>query len=456
MSRRANVEMSDNFHTFVPIIASNADKGLFQEKIHIYFSRPSNVVAQGHGHRSALHEVLCPLVMAYNVISLFSGAMGLDLGIERAGFKIRICIEKDKEAANTIRANTNIPVIEDDICNITTEKILSEAGLERKDVKMVIGGPPCQAFSTAGKQKGLSDFRGNLILQYLRIIRDIRPEYFIMENVRGILSAKLNYIPDEYIEYNDTVDKKGSVLNFLVSEFKKLGYSISYALLNSANYGVPEKRERVIFIGHIGSRVPIPNPTHSENGVFGTKKWQTLHDAIGDLEKKTGLQYLPLRSKSIPYLSILKEGQNWKDLSPEHAKEAMGKAYFLGGGKTGFLRRLNFSEPSPTLVTSPTMPATLLCHPTQLRPLAIEEYRRIQQFPDNWKFIGNITSIYRQIGNAVPIGLAQAIGTQIMRHINGETSVDEEIKNKIPYSRYSNSVDSEMSRLFEPTPKYKK
>lgn len=392
--------------------------------------------------------------MAYNVISLFSGAMGLDIGIERAGFKICVCIEKDKEAADTIRANTEIPVIEGDICEISTEEILSEARLAKEDVTMVIGGPPCQAFSTAGKQKGLSDFRGNLILQYLRVIKEILPEYFILENVRGLLSAKLNSIPDEYSDYADSVDKKGSVLNFLVTEFKGLGYSVSYALLNSANYGVPEKRERVIVIGHIGSRVPIPAPSHSEDGSFGTSKWITLFDAIGDLESRKDLQYMPLRKKSIPFLSMLKEGQNWRNLDPKLAEEAMGKAYFLGGGKTGFLRRLSFSEPSPTLVTSPTMPATLLCHPTCLRPLSIEEYGRIQQFPDNWKFSGKLSSVYRQIGNAVPVGLAYVVGMQIMRHIKGETSYDEERRNKIPYSRYTNSVDAGMLRLFEPETDY--
>lgn len=393
--------------------------------------------------------------MKYNVISLFSGAMGLDLGIEKAGFRVRVCVEKDREAAETIRANVDIPVIEKDICDVSTAEILKEAGLSKNEVTMVIGGPPCQAFSTAGRQQGLSDLRGNLILQYLRVLKDIRPPYFVMENVRGLLSAKLNSIPSGYEEYQETIEQKGSVINMLISEFKKIGYCISYALLNSANYGVPEKRERVVIIGHIGDRVPLPRPTHSERGLHGTDKWMTLYDAIKDIENRTDLQYAPLRVKSIPYLSLLKEGENWRNLSPEMAKEAMGKAYFLGGGKTGFLRRLKYSEPSPTLVTSPTMPATLLCHPTKLRPLSIEEYSRIQQFPDDWIFIGNISSIYRQIGNAVPVGLAFAVGHQIMRHINGETSYDEEVNNKIPYSRYSNSVDSEVLCLFESKSPYK-
>lgn len=390
----------------------------------------------------------------YNAISLFSGAMGLDLGVEKAGFKICACVEMDKNAVATIRYNSTIPVIDKDICSVTTEEILQTAGLSKQEVSLIVGGPPCQAFSTAGRQRGLSDFRGNVILQYLRVLSDIHPEYFILENVRGLLSAKLNSVPDEYKEYDSIKDLKGSVLAFLTDQFKKLGYRISYALLNAANYGVPEKRERVIIIGHLGSRVPMPSPTHSETGSFGTKKWTTLKDAIGDLGGSENMHYIPLRPKIAPYMKLLKEGQNWKDLPETMAKEAMGKAFLLGGGKTGFLRRLDFNEPAPTLVTSPTMPATLLCHPTELRPLSIEEYARIQQFPDNWKFNGRIETIYKQIGNAVPVGLGYAIGKQIIRHMNNDIDENEEIKNVIPYSRYKNSVDDELSRLFDNKRKY--
>lgn len=385
---------------------------------------------------------------AYNTISLFSGAMGLDLDIEKAGFKIRVCVEKDKWAAQTIRANTSIPVIERDINDVPTDEILAAAGIGRQDVTLVIGGPPCQAFSTAGKQKGFADFRGNVMLQYLRVVRDIMPEFFIMENVRGLQSAKLNSVPAEYAEYEPIKDVKGSAFHFMVAEFRKLGYSISHALLNAANYGVPEKRERIVVIGHRGERVPIPSPTHSENGEFGTKKWNTLRSCIGDMEHRTDLHYTELRKRSLPYMKIMKEGQNWRNLPGDMAMQAMGKAYFLSGGKTGFLRRLKFDEPSPTLVTSPTMPATLLCHPTQLRPLSIEEYARIQQFPDSWTFNGRLETVYKQIGNAVPVGLGQAVGQQIMRFINGQTSANEEARNKIPYSRYKNTTYRDFAIMF--------
>lgn len=386
----------------------------------------------------------------YNAISLFSGAMGLDLGIEKAGFNIRACVEMDKWAIETIKRNTNIPVVEGDINNISTSEILSTAGISKEDVTLVVGGPPCQAFSTAGRQRGFADFRGNVIMQYLRVVSDILPEYFILENVRGLLSAKLNIVPPEYEdEFGYMKNIKGSVLYFVTRQFKRMGYKISYALLDSANYGVPERRERMIMIGHRGNRVPIPTPTYSEDGRWGAKPWKTLRDAIGDLEERDDLHYIPLRSKSVKYMKMLSEGQNWRSLPPEMAREAMGKAYNLSGGKTGFLRRLSFDQPSPTLVTSPTMPATLLCHPTKLRPLSIEEYARIQQFPDNWVFEGNIQTIYKQIGNAVPVGLGFAVGKQVMDNIKGRLITNVEALNHIPYSRYKNTTDTELSMLFE-------
>ena len=376
----------------------------------------------------------------YNAISLFSGAMGLDLGIEAAGFDIKVCVEMDKWAAETIRKNTNIPVIEKDINDVSSTEIINASGIAPGNVDLVVGGPPCQAFSTAGKQRGFSDIRGGCIIQYIRVVADLKPKYFILENVRGLLSAKLNAVPEAYKEYDSIKHDSGSVLKLVLGEFKKLGYSVSYALLNAANYGVPEKRERVVMIGHLGERVPLPSPTHSEYGLYDTKKWVTLRECIGDLQG-TEMRYIPLRPRTEKYMKLISEGENWTSLPAEMAEEAMGKAYHLSGGKTGFLRRLSFDEPAPTLVTSPTMPATQLCHPTELRPLSIEEYARIQQFPDSWIFEGRIESIYKQIGNAVPVGLGKAVGSQIIRHINHLTSAEEEKTNRIPYSRYKYSTD---------------
>lgn len=379
-------------------------------------------------------------------ISLFSGAMGLDIGIEKAGIDIKLCVELNKQAASTIRNNTNIPVINRDITTIPTSELLEVSGLKAGEVDLVVGGPPCQAFSTAGARRGLDDFRGNVIIQYLRVVSEIQPRYFILENVRGILSAKLNAVPDSYKEYEEIKNEKGSVIRFLANEFRKLGYTISFALFNAANYGVPQIRERVIIFGTKGTkRIPLPQPTHSELGLYGTKKWVTLGDVISDLPKPNESEYTSLSKKMLQYMSLVKEGENWTSLEPEVAREAMGKAYDLGGGKTGFLRRLSSSKPSPTLVTSPIMPATLICHPTELRPLSVKEYARVQQFPDNWKFSGRIADIYKQIGNAVPVGLGYMAGMQIIRFDNGELKGNEDMNNLIPYSRYKNTTDKDIT-----------
>lgn len=376
--------------------------------------------------------------------------MGLDLGIEKAGIDIKLCVEFNKQAASTIRNNTNIPVIARDITTIPSSELLKVAGLKEGEVDLVVGGPPCQAFSTAGARRGLDDFRGNVILQYLRVVSEIQPKYFILENVRGLLSAKLNAIPDSYKEYEGIKGFSGSVIRFLANEFKKLGYTISFALFNAANYGVPQIRERVIIFGAKGTkRIPLPQPTHSESGVNHTAKWVTLGDVIKDLPNAEVSDYVPLSKRMLQYMPLVKEGENWTSLAPEVAREAMGKAYDLRGGKTGFLRRLSNSKPAPTLVTSPIMPATLICHPTELRPLSVKEYARIQQFPDNWKFCGKIADIYKQIGNAVPVGLGFMAGRQIVRFDNGELKGDEDRFNPTPYSRYKNTTDRDINLSIE-------
>lgn len=380
-----------------------------------------------------------------NAISLFSGAMGLDLGLEKAGIDIRLCVEMNKYAVSTIRQNKDIPVIDRDITTVSSSELLKTSGLNHNELDLLVGGPPCQAFSTAGARRGLNDFRGNVIIQYLRIVSELQPKYFILENVRGILSAKLNSIPSIYTEYEAIKNLSGSVIRFLANEFKKQGYTISFALFNSANYGVPQIRERVIIFGHRGTkRIPLPQPTHSELGLHGTQKWLTLGDVIADLPQPTEAEYKPLNKKTQEYINLIAEGENWTSLKPEIAQKAMGKAYYLGGGKTGFLRRLSNKRPSPTLVTSPLMPATLICHPTESRPLSIKEYARIQQFPDYWTFSGSISEIYKQIGNAVPVGLGYIAGNQIVKFENGELIGNEDENNLIPYSRYKNTTDKDI------------
>ena len=152
--------------------------------------------------------------------------------------------------------------------------------------------------------------------------------------------------------------------------------------------------------------------------MYGLAPWKTLYNALSNIPKGTQHHYIEFPEKRLKYYRMLKEGQYWKDLPPEIQVEAMGKKLQLGGGKTGFLRRLSFSKPSPTLVTNPTMPATDLAHPVEDRPLSVEEYASIQEFPNDWKICGSILDQYKQIGNAVPVNLAYALGRSIVRLLN--------------------------------------
>lgn len=389
---------------------------------------------------------------SYKAISLFSGAGGLDIGVEKSGIEICSTVEYNKTFAETLEINTGKPVIVSDVKDVTVEMLLNDSGLKKTDdIDIVIGGPPCQPFSSAGRQKGLDDFRGNAIYEYIRIIKEIRPKVFLLENVRGLLSSKLNSIPNSLEEdYHKLVGKKGSVLYFITNELSKLGYKISFTLFDTANYGVPQKRERFLIFGSLtGIEVPLPQPTHNEKGSKGLKPWNTLKDAIGDLSADDkDHSFIELREKSIKYLKKLSGGQNWRDLTIEDQKEALGNSYHLGGGKTGFLRRLSWDSPSPTLVTSPTMPATLLCHPDKLRPLSVEEYSRIQQFPDDWKFSGSVSKQYVQIGNAVPTHLGYIAGQTLIKVLNNDVTETDYSKN-LKYSRYNNTDHISFSKYIQ-------
>lgn len=376
-----------------------------------------------------------------NAISLFSGAMGLDLGIEKAGFDIRVCNEIDPVFAETIKLNTKTPVICDDINNVSADVLLTAGSLKKEDVDLIFGGPPCQAFSTAGARRALKDERGNAILSFLRLVKDIKPKTFLLENVRGLLYAKIDFVPESFDEkkYQHILGKKGGLIYFLYKEFGDLGYNVSFALFDSANYGVPQKRERVLMFGSsLNQEVQLPKQTHSKDGVIG-KKWISLKEAFDGLEE-TKMEYVEFRDKHKEYLKKLKAGQYWKHLDPEDQQKALGGAYKLQGGKTGFYRRLAWEKPSPTIVTSPIMPATMLCHPDKLRPLSIQEYARIQQFPDDWVFAGKIAQKYKQIGNAVPVGLGYAAGKALKDHLVGLQEEKNELGKR--FSRY-NDTDHE-------------
>lgn len=210
-------------------------------------------------------------------------------------------------------------------------------------VDVIFGGPPCQAFSTAGNRKGFDDSRGNVFLRYLDIVGDIKPTYVVIENVRGWLSA-------EYPYKDISKPFKGGALLIIIDRLQELGYTLSFELYNAANFGAPQIRERVVMIGKLnGDKVPYLSPTNSDKEKYGLPGWNTLADALKHLPSDTEHHYIEFSEKRLKYYRMLTEGQYWKDLPPDIQVEAMGDKLKLGGGKTGFYRRLSFGKPSPTI-----------------------------------------------------------------------------------------------------------
>ncbi|MDR6964016.1 DNA cytosine methyltransferase [Shewanella putrefaciens] len=372
-------------------------------------------------------------------LSFFSGAMGLDLGIEKAGFDIRLACEADKYCRQTIALNRPDVALLGDINQYTADDILSAAKISKNtEIDLMVGGPPCQAFSTAGKRKAFQDDRGNVFLKYIDLALELNPKYFIIENVRGLLSCPLDHRPhlergEGYPNMKDD-ELKGGALNYILSRLKQSGYSYSFNLYNSANFGTPQSRERVIIIcSRDGHKPPYLSPTHSETGEFDLPIWQPIKDKFKGIEHHDHLNF---PEKRLKYYRMLKPGQNWRGLPEELQKEAMGKSFYSGGGKTGFLRRLSWDKPAPTLVTHPAMPATDLAHPEEDRPLSIQEYKRIQEFPDDWELAGPLLQQYKQVGNAVPISLGEAVGNLIIKLLKNE---DVPAFDGFRYSRYKNT-----------------
>ena len=373
-------------------------------------------------------------------LSFFTGAMGLDLGLEKSGIEIVLASEIDKNARLTIEHNKpHCPLI-GDIRDYSAAEILNIAGFScGSEVDLIVGGPPCQAFSTAGKRLGFNDRRGNIFLTFIQLIKEIKPKYAVIENVRGLLSAPLLHRPHNLRGKDcpplSSNEQPGGALRYMLFELESAGYGVSFNLYNAANFGSPQMRERVILIcDRQGRELPFLEPTHSQDGGFNLPKWKTFRSAVAGLPEKEHT-HINFPEKRLKYYRLLKPGQNWKNLPPELQKEALGNSYYAGGGKTGFLRRIAWDKPCPTLVTHPAMPATDLAHPELDRPLSVQEYKRIQEFPDDWFIAGKTLDQYKQIGNAVSVSLGEAVGRLILKHINGEKISPPK---NFPYSRYKN------------------
>jgi DNA (cytosine-5)-methyltransferase 1 len=373
------------------------------------------------------------------VISLCSGAMGFDLGFEQEGFEIRASVEKAKWAIESIKANRPaIQIIPMPLERVKTSELLAKAGLKVGEPTVVVGAPPCEPFSTAGRRNGLQDSRAIALYEFIRVVEEARPKYFAFEEVSAFVTAAETHLPFyERILINPKElkpdEQLGSAFQKVMSMFTKMDYALSYdgnpqnSIYNAADFGVPQKRRRFILIGsRDGKSVRMANPTHGMPGspavVAGMRlPWKDLRSALAGLEdaKPECMSFSPSWGQ---FLKHVPPGGCWRDLPTELQRKALGGAFDncddprtrgKKGGRTGFMRRLSWENPSPTLVDEPTTKAACLCHPDQLRPLSIKEYARIQGFPDDWIFCGNTTAKYRLIGQATPTGLARAIAVAI-------------------------------------------
>lgn len=329
-------------------------------------------------------------------IELFAGAGGLALGLEQAGFEEVALIEIDKTACETLKLNRpKWNVLNEDIVEVSKRDLLKEFNLKEGELDLISGGYPCQSFSYAGKKLGLDDVRGTMFYYYAEFIKQLKPKMFFAENVKGL-----------------TTHDGGKTIETMINVFEDLGYKVEWKVLNAWDYGVAEKRQRVVIIGirkDLIDKVKFEYPAPHEYK-------PVLRDVLKNVPDSVGAKY-PEKKKKV--FDLVPPGGYWRDLPDDVAKEYMKSCYYMGGGRTGIARRLSWDEPSLTLTCSPMMKQTDRCHPDESRPFTTREYARIQSFPDNWNFAGKMNDIYKQIGNAVPVNLAKCVGESIMNALNG-------------------------------------
>jgi DNA (cytosine-5)-methyltransferase 1 len=346
-------------------------------------------------------------------VSLFSGGMGLDLGLEAAGFAAAVCNEIDACSVETIRRNRpKIPVVDRSVADIGAADLEAAAGRALKELPLVAGGPPCQAFSVYGKRMGTVDQRGQLIYEFLRVVSELRPKTFLMENVRGLHSMAV--VPKTALsggKLAPALAEHGSLLREIFRRFEAVGYRVDCFIVNSVNYGAPQIRERLVCVGNrFNLRAKFPEPRYSNRPEDGLPPFRTLGDALGDGFVDPDPSCMNFSPRKLKYLAMVPAGGNWRSLPVEVQKESMGKAWHLKGGRSAYWRKLSFEFPSPTVVTMPNHAGTSMCHPTELRALTVGELAAVQEFPCDWQFSGSATDKCRQIGNAVPVRLGEVAG----------------------------------------------
>jgi len=312
----------------------------------------------------------------YSVVGLFAGAGGTALGFHNAGLKHILLTDWDKNATDTLKKNSPTwSVIHEDVAQIDFNGINAD---------IVEAGFPCQSFSATGKKLGFEDVRGTMFFEFARAIKEIKPKIAIGENVKGLLRHD-----------------NGKTLNIIIDVLKNLGYRVAYKILRAQYLDVPQKRERLVILAiREDLNLPFLFPKEQDYTI-------SLKEALENCPRSSG-QIYPQRKREI--LEKIPPGGYWRDLPLDLQKEYMKASFYMEGGKTGMARRLSWDEPSLTLTCAPAQKQTERCHPEETRPLTVREYARIQTFPDDWEFVGSVSSQYKQIGNAVPTNLGYHVG----------------------------------------------
>jgi DNA (cytosine-5)-methyltransferase 1 len=372
-----------------------------------------------------------------SVVDLFCGAGGLSEGLRQAGFCPRVGIDFDKHAAATYRHNhPGVPVIEKDICTVTGAEILELSRVNRID--LVAGGPSCQGFSTHGKRMQ-DDPRNFLFKHFVRLVDELRPRMFLMENVRGMLT------------YN-----KGAFRRQIEAAFEEIGYRTNFAQVVAADYGVPQLRHRILFMGTCDDNIPLtfPQPTHGESAE-GLRPYVTVEQAIGDLPS-IGKDYTresrpyhtppqgpyqvycrsgaptevsmhvgrPLSAQASKLAKFIGQGEGLRAVPVNHLPDRFKRMRRISNGElrrdcTTLYHRLSTERPSYTITCNyKNVASGPFLHPNEDRSISHREAARFMSYPDRYEFVG--ASIPRQIGNSVPPLLARAIGAHIFENLRGD------------------------------------
>lgn len=362
-------------------------------------------------------------------ISLFSGAGGLDLGLEEAGWSGRYASDVDPCAVDTLVANrgfslksgagfmTDALIEMADVRQLSGKEILRKVGARRGEIPLLVGGPPCQSWSSAGRQDGFDDPRGRLFSDFVRLAEEFDARWIMFENVRGLLTAR------------GADGRPGSALEAIRSQLLRRGFQTGVSLVNAADYGVGQRRVRLIVFGYrAGDTFDFPTPTHSKNPdiIHGLESWKTLGEVLNGIEEPSEAEViLPSGLLSI----------QMRDLTPGTGVKSPGKRETTRpGGHWGYKQGAFVTDPErPARTVTASAQQDWLRDPALgLRRLSPRECAAIQSFPPSWSFVGKRSDQYRLIGNAVPPKLAEVIGAGLLAHADSDHAAPVTRTNLVP------------------------